>query len=84
MGYDDDRERRRNRDDEYRRGDFNRCPSGAYATGWPGETSWGYGREYDERCDAATLVCRQPHPATATRAHSASTAAPTKMLSSAG
>ena len=49
MVYDDDRERRRNRDEEYRRGDFNRYPSGAYATGWPDETSWGYGREYDER-----------------------------------
>jgi hypothetical protein len=52
MGYDDDRERRRmsmNRENEYRRGDFNR-PSGGYqTTGWRGESSWGYGREYDER-----------------------------------
>src|SRR6266536_1519950 len=50
MGYDDDRERRRmNREDEYRRGDFDRFSRGYRTTGWPGESSWGYGREYDER-----------------------------------
>ncbi|HEX9304714.1 MAG TPA: BON domain-containing protein [Thermoanaerobaculia bacterium] len=50
MGYNDDRERRRmNREDEYRRGDFDRFSRGYRTTGWPGESSWGYGREYDER-----------------------------------
>jgi BON domain len=53
MGYDDDRERRRmNRENEYRRGyrlgDFNRSPGGYETTGRPRESSWGYGREYDE------------------------------------
>jgi hypothetical protein len=50
MAHDDDRERRlRNREDEYRRSDFNRYSRGYETTGWPGESSWGYGREYNER-----------------------------------
>jgi len=50
VGYDDDRPRRRmNRENEYRRGDFNRSSRGYETTAWPGESSWGYGREYDER-----------------------------------
>jgi len=50
MRYDEGRQRRRmNRENEYRRGDFNRFSSGYETTGWPGESSWGYGREYDER-----------------------------------
>ncbi|HEY3171222.1 MAG TPA: BON domain-containing protein, partial [Thermoanaerobaculia bacterium] len=46
MAHNDDRERRfRNREDEYRRSDFNRSRN--YEARWPAEF-WGYGREYDE------------------------------------
>jgi hypothetical protein len=49
MAYDDDRERRR-LDDEYRQGDWSRRETrGTEESRWPGESSWGYGREYDER-----------------------------------
>lgn len=52
MAYDEYRERERRiaRDEEFARSDFGRQPS--FGRGeesrWPGESSWGYGREYDE------------------------------------
>ncbi|HEX9287559.1 MAG TPA: BON domain-containing protein [Thermoanaerobaculia bacterium] len=49
MAHDDRERRRRIRESEYRRGDFNRFSGDSENTRWPGESSWGYGREYDEQ-----------------------------------
>ena len=52
MAYDEYRERERrrmNRESDFERGDYGRRTFGrGEESRWPGESSWGYGREYDE------------------------------------
>jgi len=49
MVYDEYRERRRfDRDYEFERGEYGRTSGRGIESRWPGESSWGYGREYDE------------------------------------
>jgi osmotically-inducible protein OsmY len=51
MAYDEYRERERrltNRESDFERGDFERRTFDRGGSRWPQESSWGYGREYDE------------------------------------
>ena len=50
MAYDEYQRRRFDRDEEFRRSEFERRQASdrSEESRWPGESSWGYGREYDE------------------------------------